>query len=101
MIIFQDIINKYDPDTDGEIKAVTKTGKLIAKRLNEQYWMRWTKFPDEFASCRTDADLYQTIDNYNRWIKDAEKYFWESLMSRLRKMPSELTIEDEESDESE
>jgi hypothetical protein len=69
IIEIQDIIDQCDPDNDGEINAVSKTGKLIAERLDKYEWMQWTKFPDEFRCCRSEAELYQAIDNYNNWLR--------------------------------
>jgi len=97
MIDLQDLMDQYDKDKDGgEIKAVTKVGKLIAEQLNKHEWMQWTKFPDEFISCRTDADLYQAIDNYNEWI---------TRITGLGKMPDPddiiFEVEDLDDDDSE
>jgi len=89
MIYIQDLINKYNPGADSEIEAVTEVGEAIAARMNKHKWLQWTKFPDKFANCRTDSDLYQMIDNWNGWLEE----------TGLGTLPDELIVEDEDLDE--
>jgi len=70
----QDVLSQYDIDTDNEIKKVIKIGTKIANKLEKVKWMCWTKFPDYFRSCRTDADLYQVVEFFNDWM-DGLGYF--------------------------
>lgn len=68
------IVRQHDPDGN-ELKSVMKTGRAISKKLNEFYWFWWTRFPAKFAACRTDSDLFQTIDEINEWVNNTRRMF--------------------------
>ena len=67
-IDINDIIQEYDFD-EKEIAAVSKVGRLVSERLSKNEIMRWTVFPDRFARCRSESNLWQTINDYNNWLE--------------------------------
>jgi hypothetical protein len=91
----QTILDSYD-ENGVEVREVPRVGKKIRKLLAKTWWVRWTYFPRAFSSCRSEAELLQTVDNLNRWLKEAmAETIPVQLVSPGKYRGSEILSEDE------
>ena len=70
MIKFGDIMEQYDRENDNELEKIPIISKQIAARLRQHKQMAWTKFPEEFEKCRTEASLKSVAEKFNNWIEE-------------------------------
>lgn len=64
-----DIMHGFDHDAK-EIDEVSRVSKAIYEKMWEHRWLQWTQFPKVFKKCKTEAELWQAIDNFNGWLHE-------------------------------